>query len=682
MAYTTENIRNIAMVGHSGSGKTLLTEALLYKSGKISAQGSIEKGTTVSDFDPLEKEHLRSLDTSLVGFDYKSAKVNLLDTPGFSDFLGHAFGVLPAVENALIVVNAQTGVEPVTVRMMERAQDRGLCRVIVVNKIDAEDVDLENVIEQIQDAFGKECIPINLPAKNKTEVIACFSNSEGDSDILDVASVHTALIEQVVEVDDDLMNRYFESGTENITTEELRVAFAKAMRTGHFIPICFTSAVTGVGVPNLLNIIEKWLPSPIEIQPPVFIRPSDDQPVELIPDPKLPFFAHVFKIMIDPFVGKLALFRVFQGTITSDTKLFIDDAKKSVKVGHLLTLHGKERPEIEKGIPGDICAVNKIDELHVNSILHDSFDENSPKISMAARFPVPLAGVAIRAKSRNDEQRMADVLHKLMEEDPCLSLEHSQATKETILRGLSDLHLRVILEKMQQRYKLEITTRPPRIAYRETINAQATSQYRHKKQSGGAGQFGEVYLRIEPLPRGEGFEFASEVVGGAIPSQFIPAVEKGVREAMQEGPLSGSPIQDIRVVVTDGKYHPVDSKEIAFVTAGREAFYLAFEKAQPKILEPIVTLNIEVNSEDVGNITGDMLSRRGRIVGQDALKRNRVSVVAQAPLAELDDYISKLKAMTNGSGIYTMEFSHYDPVPGNVQQNLITQYKNASAGEA
>ena len=681
MAYTTENIRNLALVGHSASGKTLLTEALLFKSGKIATQGAIEKGTTVSDFDPLEKEHLRSLDTALVGMDWKQAKINIFDTPGFSDFLGHAFGVLPAVENAVVVVNAQTGVEPVTIRMMERAQDRGVCRVIIVNKIDADEVDLEAVVQQIQDAFGKECLPVNLPVNNKTGVIGCFTHAEGDADIFDVESVHVALIEQIVEVDDDLMARYFESGTENITREELHDAFAKAMREGHLVPICFTSALTGTGVSEFLDIIATWLPSPLEGNPPEFYRPDDDQPVQLTPDPKLPFFAHTFKVMVDPFVGKLALFRIHQGTITPDTKLFIDDAKKSVKVGHLLTLHGKDRPEVAQGIPGDICAIAKIDDIRVNSILHDNFDEHSPKIRMAARFPVPLAGVAIRANSRNDEQRMADVLHKLMEEDPCLALEHSQATKETILRGLSDLHLRVTLEKMQQRYKLEITTRPPRIAYRETISTTATSQYRHKKQSGGAGQFGEVFLRIEPLSRGDGFEFASEVVGGAIPSQFIPAVEKGVREAMQNGPLSGSPIQDIRVVVTDGKYHPVDSKEIAFITAGREAFYLAFEKAQPKILEPIVTLHIDVNADDVGNITGDMLSRRGRIVGQEALARNRVSVEAQAPLAELEDYVSKLKAMTNGSGIYTMEFSHYDPVPSNVQQNLMTQYKQAKTPE-
>ena len=682
MAYTTQQIRNIALVGHSASGKTLLTEALLFKSGQIAAKGSLDKGTTVSDYDPLEKAHMRSLDASLVRFQAGSAQVNLFDTPGFADFLGRAYGILPAVENALIVINAQNGLEPVSHRVWARSRKRGLCRMLVVNKIDAEGVNLPRVLDQIKEFFGSECLPVLLPTNGGQSVINCFENKSGDSDIMDVADAHTALIEQIIEVEDSLVDRYFEQGEDSITKEEIHGAFAKAMREGHLIPICFTSALTDVGVPELLEMIESWLPCPLEGNPPAFCRPGEDKRIELSMSPTDPLFAHVFKVMIDPFVGKMALFRIHQGTLTNETKIYLDDEKKAIKIPSLATLNGKVQEPMEKGIPGDICVIGKVDEVKLNTILHENIDEKCPQIQLAAEFPVPLSGLAIRANSRNDEQRIADVLHKLIEEDPSLSLEHNPATNETVLRGLSDLHLRVTMEKMQQRYKLEITTKPPKIAYRETIGATATAQYRHKKQSGGAGQFGEVHLRIEPLPRGEGFQFASEVVGGAIPTSFLPAVEKGVKEGLGAGPLSGSPIQDVRVVATDGKHHPVDSKEIAFITAGREAFYLAFEKAQPKILEPIVDMNIELNSEDVGNVTGDMLSRRGRIVGQESAGKTRVALKVQAPLAEVEDYVSKLKALTNGSGAYTLTFSHYDPVPVNIQQNLIEAYQKEKAETA
>ena len=675
VSYTTESIRNIALVGHATAGKTTLVEAILHHAGKLSAPGTVEKGNTVCDFDPQEKTHQHSLDAALVHLDYQDTHINLIDTPGFPDFIGQAIAVLPAVETVAVVINAQTGIEAVTQRMMERAAARRLCRMIVVNKIDAENVDLPGLLDQIQETFGRECLPINLPAKQGATVVDCFFNPSGDSDFSSVAAAHSALIDQVVEVDEDLMTLYLEQG-EDLQPEQLHEPFEKALREGHLIPICFVSARTGAGLEDLLDTFARLLPNPTEGNPEPLIKDDGGSVEELhaIPDPQQHVVAHVFKVLIDPFIGKLGIFRIHQGTITKDSQLFIGDGRKPFKVSHLFQLHGKEHPEIATGIPGDICAVAKIDDIHRDVVLHDSHDEDQIHLQ-PLRFPTPLFGLAIRAATRGDEQKLSDTLHKLLEEDPCLALEHNTHTKETVLRGLSDLHLRITLEKMQQRYNLHVETKPPKIAYKETIGQNAEGHHRHKKQTGGAGQFGEVFMRIEPLPRDAGFEFVSAVVGGTIPTSLLPAVEKGVREALQEGAVAGYPMQDVRAIAYDGKYHPVDSKEIAFVTAGREAFLDAVSKAKPIVLEPIVNLEVRAPADCVGAITGDLSSRRGRIAGTDAGPRGMSVINAQVPLAELDGYESQLKSMTGGHGSYNIELSHYDPVPTDIQQKLQALYQ-------
>ncbi len=675
VSYTTESIRNIALVGHATAGKTTLVEAILHHAGKLSAPGTVEKGNTVCDFDPQEKTHQHSLDAALVNLDHQDTHINLIDTPGFPDFIGQAIAVLPAVETVAVVINAQTGIEAVTQRMMERAAARRLCRMIVVNKIDAENVDLPGLLDQIQETFGKECLPINLPAKQGATVVDCFFNPSGDSDFSSVAAAHSALIDQVVEVDEDLMTLYLEQG-EDLQPEQLHEPFEKALREGHLIPICFVSARTGAGLEDLLDTFTRLLPNPTEGNPEPLLKGDGESVEELhaIPDPQQHVVAHVFKVLIDPFIGKLGIFRIHQGTITKDSQLFIGDGRKPFKVSHLFQLHGKEHPEIATGIPGDICAVAKIDDIHRDVVLHDSHDEDKIHLQ-PLRFPTPLFGLAIRAATRGDEQKLSDTLHKLLEEDPCLALEHNTHTKETVLRGLSDLHLRITLEKMQQRYNLHVETKPPKIAYKETIGQNAEGHHRHKKQTGGAGQFGEVFMRIEPLPRDAGFEFVSAVVGGTIPTSLLPAVEKGVREALQEGAVAGYPMQDVRAIAYDGKYHPVDSKEIAFVTAGREAFLDAVSKAKPIVLEPIVNLEVRAPADCVGAITGDLSSRRGRIAGTDAGPRGMSVINAQVPLAELDGYESQLKSMTGGHGSYNIELSHYDPVPTDIQQKLQALYQ-------
>ncbi|MER2527292.1 MAG: elongation factor G [Candidatus Competibacter denitrificans] len=675
VSYPTESIRNIALLGHGAAGKTTLVESILYHAGKLPAPGTVEKGNTVCDFDPQEKTHQHSLDSALVNFDYNGAHVNLIDTPGFPDFFGQAIAVLPAVETVAVVINAQTGIEAVTQRAMERAGERHQCRMLIVNKIDAENIDLPGLLRQIQDTFGKECLPINLPAGGGTRVVDCFFNPAGDSDFSDVAAAHSALIDQVVEVDEDLMALYLEQGTD-LQPAQLHAPFEKALREGHLIPICFVSARSGAGIKELLEIFANLLPNPTEGSPEPFLKGSGDAAQEIYPtpDPHQHAVAHVFKVLIDPFIGKLGIFRIYQGTITKDSQLFIGDGRKPFKVSHLFHIHGKEHPEVTVGIPGDLCAVAKVDEIHRNVILHDSHDEDEIQ-PRPIRFPTPLFGLAIRAATRGDEQKLSDTVNKLLEEDPCLALEHNSHTKETVLRGVSDLHLRITLEKMQQRYNLHVETKPPKIAYKETISQNAEGHHRHKKQTGGAGQFGEVFMRIEPLPRDAGFEFVSAVVGGTIPTSFLPAVEKGVREALQEGAIAGYPLQDVRAIAYDGKYHPVDSKEIAFVTAGREAFLDAVSKARPLILEPIVNLEVRAPADCVGAITGDLSSRRGRIAGTDAGPRGMSIINAQVPLAELEGYESQLKSMTGGHGSYNIELSHYDPVPGDIQQKLQAAHK-------
>ncbi len=675
MSYTTESIRNIALVGHGAVGKTTLVESILHHAGKLPTPGTVEKGNTVGDFDPQEKAHQHSLDAALTHFDYHGVHVNLIDTPGFPDFIGQALAVLPAVETVAVVINAQTGIEAMTQRMLERAAERQQCRMIIVNKIDAENSDLPGLLSQIQDSFGKECLPINLPAQQATGVVDCFFNPAGESDFSSVASAHSALIDQVVEMDEDLMALYLEQG-EDLQPEQLHAPFEKALREGHLIPICFVSARTGAGVKELLDIFTKLLPNPLEGNPEPLLQGEGETAKGLSakPDPKQHTVAHVFKVVIDPFIGKLGMFRIHQGTVTKDSQLLIGDGRKPFKVSHLFHIHGKEHPEVAVGIPGDICAVAKVDDIHRNVVLHDSHDEDDLHLR-PLRFPTPLFGLAIRAATRGDEQKLSDTVAKLLEEDPCLALEHNAHTKETVLRGLSDLHLRLTLEKMQQRYNLQVETKPPKIAYKETISQNAEGHHRHKKQTGGAGQFGEVFMRIEPLPRDAGFEFVSAVVGGTIPTSFLPAVEKGVREALQEGAVAGYPMQDVRAIAYDGKYHPVDSKEIAFITAGREAFLDAVSKAKAIVLEPIVNLEVRAPSDCVGTITGDLSSRRGRIAGTDAGPRGLSIINAQVPLAELEGYESQLKSMTAGLGSYNVELSHYDPVPSDIQQKLHTAYK-------
>lgn len=673
-------IRTIALVGQGAAGKTTLAEALLHRTGAVNTPGTVEKGSTVCDFDPLEKSYQHSLNTACVHFTTAETRVHLLDTPGLPDFIGRALGALEAVETAAIVVNAQNGIEMITGRMMQWAAKRGLCRMIIINKIDSDNVDLPGLVEQIQVAFGKECLPINLPAAGATRVVDCFFNPSGESDFSSVESAHQALIDQVVEVDENLMAKYLEQG--EVSPEELHAPFEQALREGHLVPICFVSARNGAGVDELLEVFVKLMPNPTEGNPPRFLRGEgpDAEPIRAVPDPQKHVLAHVFKVMIDPFVGKVGVFRVHQGTISRDTQLYVGDGRKPFRVSHPYVLQGKEFIETDALVPGDIGAVTKVEEIHFDAVLHDSHDEDHIRLE-PLEFPTPMHSLAVEPKRRGDEQRISEALHKLSAEDPTFRVMHSAASNETVISGLGDLHMRYILDRMQSQYHVEVLSKPPRIPYRETITAKAEGHHRHKKQTGGAGQFGEVYLRVEPLKRGAGFEFVDAVKGGVIPTQFIPAVEKGVRQVLEAGPVAGYPVQDVRVIVYDGKHHPVDSKEVAFIAAGKRAFMDAIGKARPIVLEPIVNLEITAPEPKMGDIAGDISSKRGQISGTDVVTPGTVAIRAQVPLAELNNYQARLKSVTAGQGSYSIELSHYEPVPPNVQKDLSAVHSKSAEAE-
>ena len=559
---------------------------------------------------------------------------------------------------------------------MESASENNLCRLIIVNKIDAPEANLQGVLAEIVETFGRRCLPVNLPANGGTTVADCFFEpADAAPDFSSVDEAHTQIFDQVVELDDDLMELYLEG--EEISLEQLHNPFERALRRSHLIPVCFVSALTGSGLNQLLRVFSQLMPSPLEGNPPEFLSGDGESetPFKIdLSDPNGHFLGHVFKINVDPYVGRLATFRVHQGEVKSGEQVYIGDQRKGVKLAHIYRVQGKNLEEVPVAVAGDICAVSKIEDIGFDHVLHSSHDEDNLRMRPVA-IPAPMYGVAVELTQRGQEKKLSDALHKLLAEDPSLQIEFNAQANETVLRGMGELHLRIVMQRMKDEFGIDITTRPPKISYRETVLRPAEGHHRHKKQTGGAGQFGEVFLKIEPLPRGSGYEFSNKVVGGAIPGQFIPAVEKGVKQVIEEGAIAGYPIQDVKVIVYDGKHHPVDSKEVAFVAAGKRAFVDAITKARPIVLEPIVKIEVTTPSTSVGDITGHLSGIRGRIAGSDTVPGNRVKISARVPLAELGDYQTTLKSLTGGEGMFTMEFDHYEFVPQPVQKELERSFR-------
>jgi elongation factor G len=682
-----ENIRNIAFCGHGSAGKTTLIDRILLKTGAVNHAGSVDEGTSVCDFDEEEKHHKYTIESKVVHFNHAGKYFQVLDTPGYPDFIGQAIGALRGVDTAVIVINAHSGIGVNTRRVFQEAGKAGLARMIVINKMDTDNIDFPQLVARIQEMFGSACVPLNVPLgsgasfKGVANTLKPPANAAGA--LMDPAKVNATLVESIVSIDDDVMARYLEETQP--TDEEITRLTVDAVAGGNLIPIVCTSAKTDVGVPELLDALAQCA-LPID-KIARTVRDADGKEVAVKADPQGPLEAQVFKTRIDPFVQKLNFIRVYSGTIKKDQIVHASSARKGVKITQLLRVQAGATEAIDHAGPGEIVAIAKVEDLHTGSSLGDAKLPDIP-------FPRPMVGLAVTPRTRGDEGKLSGALHKCTEEDPTLRLDHDLQTKELLLTGMSELHLQIIRERLKRRDKVEVDTKEPKIPYRETVQAKAEGSYRHKKQSGGRGQFGEVHIRVMPLPEGTDVEdFASKerfpsmrahhfdkqhnflwvdsIVGGSIPNNFLPAIEKGFKERMERGVIAGYKVQNVCVEVFFGKHHPVDSSEAAFKIAGSMAFRDVFQHAKPGLLEPIVTLHVTVPASKLGDINSDMSGRRGRVLGMDSAGGDLQTVTAVVPLSEVTTYARNLSSMTGGLGSYSMEFSHYEVVPGNVQKDII-----------
>lgn len=665
-----DRYRNISLIGHGGCGKTSLAEALMFKSGVTNRLGSVPDKTSILDHTEDERDKQSSLDSAVCYATHNGLHVNIIDAPGTGPFCGFAIAALGAVECAVLVISAASGIQVNTRKMFARARDHGLGIWIVINHIDAPNVDLSGLVAKIQESFGNECVPLNLPSGGGKDVIDCLSNESGDADFSDVGEAHTALIEAVVGADDALMEKYL--GGE-LSDDEAKSCAAKAVAHGELVPILFTDARGDVGIGAFLDSLKALCPSPLTGKRRSIV--SGDEETEIEPSQSGPFIGQVFKIVTDTKSNiKYLSIRVHTGKLTSDMTVKSADLPKGTRPGQIMGSLGGDHKELDAGVAGDIICLAKLDFKIGDTI----FTEGSGKIAMPV-FPEPMFSLALESKSRGDEDKIGLALKRFAEEDPCFVSERG-AGGELVVRGMGEVQLRNYLGRMAKHYKLEVDTRAPKIPYRETVTTPVRDvEYTHKKQTGGAGQFGRVIINMLPAERGEGYEFVDKIFGGAIDQAFRPSVDKGIKAQMAEGVLAGYPVVDVKVELIDGKTHPVDSKDIAFQIAGRGVFKAAFAKAKPVLLEPVVNVEVTVPSDKVGDIQGDLASRRGRPQGQDMLPGGMSVIKASVPLAELSDYSSRLSSITGGQGSYTMEFSHYEGVPGNVQQQIIDAAKKEHA---
>jgi elongation factor G len=666
-AYSTNEIRNVTLVGHSGCGKTSLSDFFLHTTGLTNRLGSVTDKSSHLDTDDEEKDRGYSIETHLLNIPHEGKLLNFIDTPGAPDFIGPAIASLAAVETAMIVVHAAAGIQVNTRRMKEQAMHFGLARVFVINRIDADNADPEGLLAALRESFGPEVTPVNLPAGGGKSVVDCIVHDKGDADFSSVAETHTSVVERVAETDDALMTKYFDQG--GLSAEEVRANLPKAIVAGKIMPVLFTNAKAGVGVKELLSFVANSCPSPADGKQRTLAIGEEHKPIPMTG----PFTGQVFKVAVDPRSNiKYSFIRAFGGVLKSDATLLLPGEKKGMRPGHLLKFQGSEHKEVDEGIAGDIFAVAKLD-LHIGDTVFG--EQHDGKIAMP-RFPTPMFSLAIEPKARGDETKIGDAVKRFSDVDPCFRYLQDSQTNELVISGVGDLHLRVTLSRMLRQFKLDVNTKPPKIPYRETITVPAEGHYRHKKQTGGAGQFGEVWLKVYPLERGSdpSMEWAWDIFGGAIPGQFEQAIKKGATELLAEGALAGFPIQDVKISITDGKHHPVDSKEVAFKIAGKLAFKDAVLKAKPVLLEPIVNIEVTVPSDNVGDITGDLAQRRGRPSGQQMLPGNLAVISAQVPLSKVADYHSRLSSISGGKGSFAMEFSHYEMVPSNEVPQIIALY--------
>ncbi|MGO9599304.1 MAG: elongation factor G [Isosphaeraceae bacterium] len=683
--YHTADIRNVALAGHGASGKTSLADALLFAAGAITRKGSVDDGTSTLDIDDEEKRRHFTIDCHMGHLSWKGKQVHLVDSPGYPDFIGNALSALAAVENVVLAVSGPAGIEVNTRRLFQEARRLGLGRFVLITKMDAENVDYRADLEAIRETFGSQCVPFNVPVGQG----ATFSGvvdvlQEHDEDPqgcpLPPTEAYRMVVEQIVETDEELMMRYLEG--ETIGVEELRKVAHDAIAGGKLVPVLCVCTRKDAGIKELLDLLACCGLSPADVHR--FGSRGDDEAAEeeILPAEEGTLVAQVFKTTNDQFMGKMSFLRILSGRIAPDTTIVNLRSGKTGKAGHIYVLQGKQQEEVPEAIAGDLVAIAKFDDLHVSDTLSNVGGNTTvPQLRVRPiKFPTPMVPRAVQPKAREDEAKISAGLAKIADEDPTFSIRRDTQTHELVISGMSDLHLDIIQQRLKNRHKLEMTTHIPHVPYLETITANAEADHRHKKQTGGRGQFGEVHLRVRPLERGKGFSFVDAVKGGVIPGQYIPAVEKGVREQIEKGVISGNQVVDFEVEVYFGKDHPVDSSEQAFKTAAATAFRKAFEKARPVLLEPIVSVEVTVPAANFGDISADMSTRRGHITGMDTLAGGLQVIQAIVPLAEMLSYATNLKSMTSGQGSFTMELRGYEPVPPNVQQQIVDRYQKSRAG--
>jgi elongation factor G len=693
--FSVDNVRNVALVGHGGVGKTTLADHMLFKAGVNTRAGSVDDGTSLLDTDEDEKARKHSIISKVCHFDVDGKRINLIDAPGMPDFVGHGIAALRAVETAIIVVNAAAGIAVNTRKFYQYAGEAGVARMIVLNRLDGENIDFETLFEQLRESFGPAVALMNVPVGTGHDlkgVASTFGSAEAPAGcVVDPKAAGQQVIDAAVEADEALMERYLEEG--QLSDEELQGAIGKAIAAGTLIPVFCTDARDDIGLPELMSGIAAYAPSPASVLHRAK-KAGDD--IVLKPDPEGPVIGQVFKTRIDPFVAKMSYLRIYSGTLTKDSTVKDIQSGKSLKLHQLFELQGSQTESIDSAGPGEIVAVVKMDDLHTGDTVERGADDIVlPEIP----FPTPMIGLAVEPKTQADQAKISTALHKIEEEDPCFVVHREEQTHEMVMHGMSELHLQLIQHRLDTRDKVHVVTHAPKVPYRETVNGTAEGHYRHKKQSGGSGQFAEVHFRVSHCPQGVvpeeyfvkdnfpsirryhydpqlNYAFVDRVTGGSVPNQFIPAVEKGIKERLTRGVLAGYQIQDIVVELFFGKDHPVDSNETAFKMAASMCLREVFKQAKPTLLEPIVEMEITVPSDKIGDITSDLNTRRGRMEGMEEAPGGFTTIKANAPLAEVMTYARGLSSMTGGQGSFMLHFSHYEMVPPNEQQKIVAAAKH------
>jgi elongation factor G len=677
--YKADKLRNVAILGHGGSGKTSLVEAMLFDTGAVNRLGRVDDGTSVSDWDDEERRRKMSINASLIPCEWQGHKLNVMDTPGYMDFVGEVISAVRVADGAVVVLDSVSGVEVGTVQVWHHADTQKLPRLVFVNKMERENVDYERIVAQVGAKFGVAPVPIQLPIgsqadfKGVVDLLAqkAYLGEKGTegpipSDMADaVETARMVLIEAAAEGEDALMEKYFEE--ETLSAEDILRGLKIRLRRGNLVPVLCGSAAMSVGMQALMRSLIQILPSPAEAGPFAASSPVSEAPVQLEADPAGQLAALVFKTVADPYVGKLSYFRVFSGTLESDSRLRNSRTGSEERIGQLYIMRGREQTPIARIPAGDIGAVAKLGDTQTGDTL---CDQGAPLQLEPPIYPSPLYSVAVSPKTKADAAKISPTLTRLGEQDPTLTWHQDPSTHETILSGMGDTHINVAVRRMEEMFSLGVDIAIPRVPYLETITRTASAQYRHKKQTGGAGQFAEVHMRVEPRERDAGFEFSWEVVGMNVSKTFGPSIEKGVKAVMSQGVIAGYPVVDVKAAVYDGKEHPVDSKDIAFQIAGREVFKLAVKDAGPVLLEPIYKYTITVPEEYMGDVLSDLNTRRAQVLGMDQVGDTSI-VTALVPLAEMQRYVSDLRSITQGRGVFSAEFSHYTTVPSHLTEEIV-----------